>query len=106
MKLEYSGNVYKFPLDFSMGYAYAEILDFSDISNFDGILIQVFKLIEVADVVSNNQNIEDIKSTGIMFGPAPINKYPKKMSKGGWELIGKDKKFDKSPPFFKQLRGY
>lgn len=105
MKLEYSGNVYKFPLDFNLGYAYAEILDFSDISNFDGILIQVFKIVEIDKEVGSNRSIEEIKRTGIMFGPAPVNKYPKKMNKGGWELVGKDQEFDKSPPLFKHLRG-
>lgn len=104
MKLDYSGNIYKFPLDFEKGFGFAEILDFSDFSNFDGILVRVFNFIE-KEKNDNNRNICEIKNAGVMFGPLPINKYPSPRSKTGWVLYGKDEKFDKTPPFFKHLRG-
>lgn len=104
MKLEYSGNIYKFPLDFEMGFCFAEILDFSEISDFDGILIKVFGKV-VKEKNDDTIGIPEIKKTGIMIGPLPINKYPNAKSKSGWVLYGKNKDFDRNPPFFKNLRG-
>jgi hypothetical protein len=101
MKLKYSGNVYRFPLDFEFGYAYGQVLDYSDISDFDGILLRVFNIVEKEELGS--KSIAQLKNSGIMFGPAPVNKYP--TAKSGWKLYGKDNDFPKAPPLFKNLRG-
>lgn len=85
MKNEYSGNIYKFPLKFDKGYAFAEVLDYPDISDFDGILLQVFNAID-KDKDSKTYSIKDIKATGIKLGPLPVNKYPNIKGKGAWIL--------------------
>jgi hypothetical protein len=102
MNLENSGKIYKFLLDFDKGYAYAEILDYSDVSGFSGILIQVFNYIGEKD---DSSAISEVKKSGIMFGPAPVNKYPNTKGKGAWKLYGKDENFNTVPPSFKFLRG-
>lgn len=104
MKLESSGNIYKFLLDFDKGSAYAEILDYSDIADFDGILVQVFNYFNKEND-EKKIRIDEIKKCGILFGPAPVNKHPNTKGKGAWLLYGKDDDFDRSPPLFKSLRG-
>lgn len=104
MKKENSGNIYKFLLDFDKGHAYAEILDYSDVSDFDGILVQVFNYSN-KEKDEKKVSIDEIKKSGILFGPAPVNKYPNTKGKGAWQLYGKDDDFDTSPPLFKSLRG-
>ncbi len=66
MIAETSGNVYKFPLAFGKGYAYAEILDYSDIAGFDGILMQVFGLIDKEKNLE--PTIDNIKNTASCLG--------------------------------------
>ncbi|HYG17152.1 MAG TPA: Imm26 family immunity protein [Bacteroidia bacterium] len=87
MKAEFSGNIYRFPLDFGMGYGYAELDDFSDVYSFDGILVTVFKLIDKED---KEHTIDEIRSSGILFGPVPIFRYPPKRGPLKWRLIGKN----------------
>ena len=61
MKAELSGNIYRFHLGAGLGLdAYCQLLDFSDISTFDGKKITVFKLLDNTD--SQNTNIEEIKA--------------------------------------------
>jgi hypothetical protein len=33
---ENSGKIYLFPLDFNLGFAYAKLIDFSDVTGFEG----------------------------------------------------------------------
>ena len=100
MKKETSGNIYKFQLEHNKGYCYAELLDFSDISDFDGILVQVYDFGNEEDV-----SIDQIKASKIIFGPAPMNKYPNERGRGAWKYIGKSDDYCKTSPFFKSLRG-
>ena len=92
MLSEYTGNIYRFPLDLNQGYAFGQILDYSDVSAFDGILIRVFNKIQ--DDLSE-VSISDIIATGIMFGPVPINKYPNVKGKNAWKLLGKGLNIEK-----------
>jgi hypothetical protein len=104
MKLDTSGNIYKIELNFNKGYAFAELLDFSDVSDFDGRLIQVYNLIQ-KEKTHNEISIDDIIASGIKFGPVPINKYPNVRGKGAWILYGKNNKFPITAPLFKHYRG-
>lgn len=102
MKTEHSGEIYRFDLLFGKGCAFAELLDYSDVLAFDGILIQVYNL-----VVEKNTSIciDEIISSGVLFGPAPIHKYPNTRGRGAWTLIGRNEKYSKNPPFTKDLGG-
>lgn len=103
MKAEYSGNIYRFQLEFIEGYAYAEILDYSDFSSFDGIMIQVYNLIDSDNNIS--RSVEEIVSSGLKFGPVPIVKYPNIKGKDAWKLIGKNKNHVTTLPEFKDYMG-
>ncbi|MGV3596332.1 MAG: hypothetical protein ACO1PI_00615 [Bacteroidota bacterium] len=103
MKAENSGKIFRLPLEFNFGYAYAEMDDFSDSYPFDGILITVFKLIDSTIV---DRSIEDIRQSGISLGPVPIYRYPPLRGKGAWKVINKTSDFLINEwPMFKYLQG-
>ncbi|WP_157208247.1 Imm26 family immunity protein [Mariniflexile maritimum] len=103
MKTEFSGNIYRISLDFDLGFVYAELLDYTDVREFDGILIQVYNYIETGN--EKQIDIEKIKSNEILFGPVPINKYPNNKGKFAWKYIGKSNSYSKEFPWFKSFRG-
>jgi len=104
MNTEYSGNIYSIKLNFDLGYVYAELLDYSDVQEFDGILVQIYSY-NVINQPKNIDDIEVIKSKGILFGPVPINKYPNIKGKYAWKYIGKTNNYSKESLWFKNLRG-
>ena len=104
MKTEYSGNIYSIKLEFDLGLVYAELLDFSDVHDFDGILIQIYNYNDVHNPKTIN-DIDEIRNLGILFGPVPINKYPSTTGKFAWKLIGKSPDYSKESPWFKSFRG-
>ncbi|PKB18352.1 hypothetical protein [Flavobacterium sp. 5] len=104
MKTEYSGNIYSISLEFDLGLVYAELLDYSDVHSFDGILVQVYAYKASSDEKSID-NIDEIRSNGILFGPVPINKYPSIKGKYSWKYIGKSINYSKESPWFKSYRG-
>jgi len=101
MKQKNSGKIYRFSLDFDLGYGFSELLDFSDISDFSGRLLYIFRVIEK----DNSPNIEDIKSSGILFGPVPLSNYPNVRGKGAWKLIGEINNYSISVPILKNVQG-
>lgn len=104
MKIEYSGNIYSIKLEFDLGLVYAELFDYSDVSDFDGILIQVYDYNDV-NVEKNINDIEEIRDSGVIFGPVPINKYPSIRGKFSWKLVGKNSNYSKESPWFKSFKG-
>ena len=86
MRQENSGKIFRFPLDFEMGYRYCELLDFSDLSDFSGRLLNIFRF-EKIDAVED-LNILEIKNSEIMFGPIPLSNYPNIKGKGAWKFVG------------------
>lgn len=103
MKLETSGKIFRFPLDFDMGYGYAEQNDFSDIYTFDGILVSVFKLI---DTSIEDRSLEEIKQSEKLFGPVPIYRYPPSRGKSKWVHFATTPDFlVKKWPVFKMYQG-
>jgi hypothetical protein len=104
MKIEYSGNIYSIKLEFDLGFVYAELLDYSDVHDFDGILIQVYNYKD-SDNQKNINDIDEIRSSGILFGPVPINRYPSIRGKFLWKYIGKSTNYSKESPWFKSYRG-
>src|SRR6185295_406132 len=102
---ENSGLIYKIPLNFDRGCMYGEVMDYTDISDFSGLLIRIFKYRDSDRSLSTN--IKAIVNSGIFFGPVPVNKMPNKKGKGAWKLTGKSE--DVMPEagslYFKDLRG-
>jgi hypothetical protein len=103
MKKEHSGKIYRIKLEFEMGYVFALILDYSDISEFDGILVQVYNYIEQQQ--NERVSLDDIINSGIMIGPMPMSKYPTEKGKYSWSYIGKTESYNQDVIFFKELRG-
>lgn len=81
------------------GYAYAELLDFSDVSEFDGILIKVFEHVD-KKVDQGEMDISEISLSKIRLGPLPVNKYPAIRGKNCWSFLGKGTVLNDEPPFF------
>ena len=99
-----SGNIYKFEMEFNQGWAFAELLDYSDISEFDGRMIQVFNITDT----NKNQNlmtVDEIINSGVLFGPAPLNKYPNVKGRNAWILYGRNERCSTKTVITKHLRG-
>lgn len=104
MKTEFSGNIYSIKLEFDLGFVYAELLDYSDVHSFDGILVQVYEYKD-SSIEKSISDIDDIRSSGILFGPVPINKYPSIKGKYSWKYLGKSTNYSRESPWFKSYRG-
>ncbi len=103
MNNQKSGIIFRFSLEFDMGFGYAEQDDFSDVYTFDGILILVYKLIDKEIV---DRSAEEIKQSGVLFGPVPIFRYPPPRGKNKWKPIHQTTDFlIKVWPVFKMYQG-
>lgn len=103
MNNQKSGIIFRFPLEFDMGFGYAEQDDFSDVHTFDGILISVYKLIDERIV---DRSVEEIKSSGVLFGPVSIFRYPPSRGKNKWKSIHQTTDFLINEwPLFKTYQG-
>ena len=92
MNRERSGEIYSLDLDFDLGKVYIELLDFTDISDFDGVLIQVY------DCLPMDNDDKPI------FGPVPIQDYPVIRGKYAWKFIEKRVPSMEVSPYFKSLQ--
>jgi hypothetical protein len=63
-----SGRIYKFKLDFNLGIAFMQLIDFTYLDVFDGKLVIVFNQFSNDDF-----NIYD---KSIFLGPLVVNKFP------------------------------
>ncbi len=101
MKEKNSGNVYAINLDFDFGSVYAGLLDYTDVRDFDGILVKVYRS------VREIKEKEVFALDDFLFGPVPINKYPNTKGKYAWKLLGKCYSCIINPNdlWFKNLRG-
>lgn len=101
MRKENSGFIYRFPLDFKLGYAYAEFVDYIDESSFEGLMLYAFNLVHIQDDI---KPLNEIIKSGFMFGPVPVVKKPNVKGKGAWKLAGRTEKFNEEYPTFKSVR--
>jgi hypothetical protein len=92
---ENSGKIYGFPLLSDLGYAFGEILDFSDVS---GIFIKVNNYFSSKN---DKPNINKIINSPKLFGPERIHRLPNTRGKGSWKYIGKNENYEKNFPSFK-----
>jgi hypothetical protein len=99
---ENSGKIYLFPLDFNLGFAYAKLIDFSDVTGFEGKMLISYNKIEINKV--KIPTLDEIDKYGIMFGPVSVFKYPNPKGKGDWIYLGQSNNYPKQYPTFKDVR--
>src|SRR5690349_1815202 len=101
---ENSGKVYRFILDHSLGYGFAEVYDFTDHSMFDGRLVYVYNRHD--KIAQSKYLFSEIRATGIAIGPVRLYKFPNTRGLHSWKLLfqTKDLLID-SLPETKELRG-
>jgi hypothetical protein len=85
MKIENSGKIYCFTLDFDFGYCYAQLVDHSDKHDFDGRLIYTYH--PQKNKLEDNHVLKIIVTTEILYGPVPLFKYPNVKGKGAWKYL-------------------
>lgn len=101
MNLNNSGKIYRFNLDFDLGSCDAQLVDYSDISDFSGRLLYVY--IPINSERDESNDIKVVEKKEILFGPIPLYKYPNIRGKGAWKYVGKTNTFIKAPPVFKKV---
>ncbi|WP_062055408.1 hypothetical protein [Aquimarina longa] len=83
---ENSGKIFRFKLDHNLGFGFAEIYDFTDISEFDGRLIYVFNLIDKEE--KSKYDLKEIIESGISLGPIRSVSFPGTRGKYASKYIG------------------
>lgn len=96
MQSEKSGIIYQLNLRFDLGYTYIQLLNFLDISFFDGILIYVYDNFNQPFEMNNVQDY----NKKIALGPLRINKNPSNKIRSQLFKIGVTEVFisDQIPP--------
>ncbi|MEM8890692.1 MAG: hypothetical protein AAGD28_22130, partial [Bacteroidota bacterium] len=101
---ERSGEIYQLKLDHDLGFAYAQLLDFSDINNFSGWLVNIYDYYSPASL--DEGSIPDIVSSPFSLGPIRLPSYPTRRGKAAWRLIGRsNEKISSELPGSKHLGG-
>tara|TARA_R110000868_G_C10575404_1_gene738131 strand:- start:50 stop:664 length:615 start_codon:yes stop_codon:yes gene_type:complete len=83
---ENSGKIYRFKLDHNFGFGFAEIYDFTDISEFDGKIIYTFNRIDSEE--KSDYDLKKITESGISFGPIRTVSFPGTRGKYATKYIG------------------
>jgi len=87
MQAERSGEVYRFRLEHGQGFGYAQLLDFSDLSNISGWIIYVYNRFDRnAKLIPS---LESITNKGVFMGPLTHCGYPARRGRYAWKHIGK-----------------
>lgn len=92
------------PLGCECGFAYAQVIDFTDLSTFDGRLVYVYDVNETLYI--NSEDIEKISSCSIQFGPGCLFDFPATRGKYAWKYLGEtDNVITEEWPLFKDCQG-
>ncbi|MBL1231961.1 MAG: hypothetical protein COA31_004500 [Flavobacteriales bacterium] len=83
---ENSGKIYRFKLDHNLGFGFAEIYDFTDISEFDGRIIYTFNRIDTEE--KSDYDLKKITESGISLGPIRSVHSPGTRGKYATKYIG------------------
>ncbi|WP_299442856.1 hypothetical protein [uncultured Aquimarina sp.] len=83
---ENSGKIFRFKLDNNFGFGFAEIYDFTDVSEFDGRLVYVFNRIDKGE--KSEYNLNEIIESGISLGPIRSVNFPGTRGKYASKYIG------------------
>ena len=84
-----SGKIFRFELDFNLGYAYCMTFDFTDLSPFSGNIIKVFDYLEKE--INPEIDIYELLRRPSIIGHHPMIKLPNSRGKGAWKLVGQIK---------------
>jgi len=104
MKEKRSGEIYQFRLEHNQGLGYAQLLDFSDMSNISGWIIYIYDQFDVDQKIL--PSIETITNKSIFIGPLTHCKYPARRGKYAWKYIGKSNRLITTEyPTMKYLKG-
>ncbi len=104
MNKKNSGKIFRFKLDHSLGFGFAEMYDFSDTDPFDGCLIYVYNRYDQQE--EKEYNLEQITAAGIALGPIRLNNFPNTRGQGAWKLLFQTNKLMITEiPETKELRG-
>jgi hypothetical protein len=85
MIAENSGKIYRFKLDHALGFGFAEVYDFTDLSMFDGRIIYVYHKHDREAKAS--YDVEEIQNTGIALGPIRLNQFPNIRGLHAWKFL-------------------
>lgn len=99
-----SGKLYRFKLDHDLGYGFAEVYDFTDLSMFDGRIVYVFSRYDKEEKLS--YNLAEIRKAGIALGPIRLYKFPNIRGLHSWKYLFKaDSLLISELPETKELQG-
>jgi hypothetical protein len=85
MIAENSGRIYRFKLDHALGFGFAEVYDFTDLSMFDGRIIYVY--LKHDREAKASYDVEEIQRTGIALGPIRLNQFPNVRGLHAWKFL-------------------
>ena len=80
----FTGSIFQFYVPEIKKYAFCKFFDFTHLSKFHGLLVQVFD--KFSD--SENNDIEDLKSCEWLFGPRSMHGWPDLRKDTGWKSLG------------------
>jgi hypothetical protein len=80
----FTGSVFQFYVPEIKKYAFCKFFDFRHLSEFHGLLAQVFD--HFSD--SGKNNIEDLKNRDWLFGPRSMHKWPNLRKDTEWKSLG------------------
>lgn len=83
-KAFFTGSVFQFYVPEIKKYAFCKFFDFRHLSEFHGLLAQVFD--HFSD--SEENSIEHLKSSDWLFGPRSMHKWPNLRKDTGWKSLG------------------
>ena len=84
-----SGKIFRLPLDYDLGYAYCQTLDYTDIDPFNGRIAMVYDLIDKEK--RENVDFNKLTQRPTIVGAHPMIKFPNSRGKDAWKLLGKVK---------------
>jgi hypothetical protein len=85
MIAENSGKVYRFKLDHNLGFGFAEVYDFTDLSMFDGRVVYVYNRHD--GETKSSYELSEIQRTGIALGPIRLNQFPNVKGLHAWKFL-------------------
>src|ERR1700722_1759040 len=80
----FTGSVFQFYVPEINKYAFCKYFDFTYLSDFHGLLAQVFD--HFSDLEGNS--VDDLRQADWLFGPRSMFKWPNLRKDSGWKSLG------------------
>lgn len=80
----FTGSVFQFYVPEIKKFAFCKFFDFRHLSEFHGLLAQVFDKFSETE----ENSIEDLKTVDWLFGPRSMHKWPNLRKDTGWKSLG------------------